>query len=151
MLHESYARDLRSIELSDVPAAITALVDPEHLQQVLFNLWDNSFEHGGASKRSITVLVQAGIEVDSGLPWLELSDNGVGLPAEVLERLFEPFFTTQAAGTGLGLYLSRELCENNTARLNCEIGNASGRERVWQSWYISVVACTLKKKKVHTK
>src|SRR3546814_669415 len=102
MYHESHARDLRSIELADVPAAITVLFDPEHLQQVLFNLWDNSFEHGGASKRSITVLVQAGIEVDSGLPWLELSDNGVGLPAEVLERLFEPFFTTHAAGTGLG-------------------------------------------------
>src|SRR3546814_5467463 len=80
MYHESHARDLRSIELADVPAAITVLFDPEHLQQVLFNLWDNSFEHGGASKRSITVLVQAGIEVDSGLPWLELSDNGVGLP-----------------------------------------------------------------------
>src|SRR3546814_4310030 len=79
MYHESHARDLRSIELADVPAAITVLFDPEHLQQVLFNLWDNSFEHGGASKRSITVLLQAGIEVDSGLPWLELSDNGVGL------------------------------------------------------------------------
>src|SRR3546814_11196462 len=82
MYHESHARDLRSIELADVPAAITVLLDPEHLQQVLFNLWDNSFEHGGARKRSITVLVQAGIEVDRGLPLLELSDNGVGLPAE---------------------------------------------------------------------
>src|SRR3546814_18864070 len=71
MYHESHARDLRSIELADVPAAITVLFDPEHLQQVLFNLWDNSFEHGGASKRSITVLVQAGIEVDSGLPRTE--------------------------------------------------------------------------------
>src|SRR3546814_18151780 len=94
---------------------------------------DNSFEHGGASKRSITVLVQAGIEVDSGLPWLELSDNGVGLPAEVLERLFEPFFTTHAAGNGLGLYLSRELCEYNQDRLNC-VPTRSAEDRVGKKW-----------------
>lgn len=119
LYHESHAHDLRSIELADVPAAVTILFDPEHLQQILFNLWDNSFEHGSAGGRTITVLVQAGIEADSGLPWLELSDNGVGLTADALDRMFEPFFTTHPAGTGLGLYLSRELCEYNQARLSC--------------------------------
>lgn len=125
MYHESHAHELRSIELADVPDAVTILFDPEQLQQVLFNLWDNSFDHGGSDGRTITVLVQAGIEVDSGQPWLELSDNGIGLPAEVLDRVFEPFFTTHASGTGLGLYLSRELCEYNHARLSC-VPSAAG-------------------------
>lgn len=119
LYHEGHAQELRSIELADVPASVVTLFDPDHLQQILFNLWDNSFEHGSTDGRVITVLVQAGIDADSGLPWLELSDNGVGLPADALDRMFEPFFTTHPAGTGLGLYLSRELCEYNQARLSC--------------------------------
>ncbi|NGY05256.1 two-component system sensor histidine kinase NtrB [Solimonas terrae] len=119
LYHESYAQQIRPIELADVPSDLDVLFAPDQLQQVLFNLWDNSFEHGGADGRTITVLLQSGIEADSGLPWLELGDNGVGLPAELLDRVFEPFFTTHAAGTGLGLYLSRELCEYNQARLSC--------------------------------
>ncbi|HET8881045.1 MAG TPA: ATP-binding protein [Solimonas sp.] len=122
LYHESHAQHLRSIELADVPAGLTVLFAPEQLRQVLFNLWDNSFEHGGADGRAITVLLQAGVEPDSGLPWLELSDNGVGLRDELLDRIFEPFFTTHAAGTGLGLYLSRELCEYNQAQLSCVPG-----------------------------
>jgi two-component system sensor histidine kinase PilS (NtrC family) len=49
---------------------------------------------------------------------LEISDNGAGIPADQLGNLFEPFFTTENKGTGLGLYISRELCESNRARLD---------------------------------
>jgi two-component system sensor histidine kinase PilS (NtrC family) len=116
LYHESHAQQLRPIELGDVPEKLAIAFAPDQLQQVLCNLWDNSFEHGGSTT---SVLLEAGIEPGSGLPYLDVSDDGKGVPAELHERLFEPFFTTHHAGTGLGLYLSRELCEYNQARLSC--------------------------------
>jgi len=51
------------------------------------------------------------------LPQLDVRDRGTGVPAGDIDRIFEPFFTTEPNGTGLGLYLSRELCEANGIRL----------------------------------
>jgi two-component system sensor histidine kinase PilS (NtrC family) len=114
LYQEGYPQQPRPIELTEVPAELSVRFDPDHLQQVLFNLWDNSFEHAGG--RSIVALAAAG-QADGGLNWLELRDNGPGIPPELAEQIFEPFFTTAAQGTGLGLYLSRSLCEYNQARL----------------------------------
>ena len=50
---------------------------------------------------------------------LDVVDDGPGLSSEVLQHLFEPFFTTDARGTGLGLYIARELADVNGARLEC--------------------------------
>lgn len=119
LYHESHAQALRPIELIEVPAGLQLMFAPAQLQQVLFNLWDNSFDHGGRDGRAITVLLQAGVEAASGLPYLDVSDNGAGLPQDLFDRIFEPFFTTHHQGTGLGLYLSRELCEYNQAQLRC--------------------------------
>ncbi|MFT4047494.1 MAG: histidine kinase dimerization/phospho-acceptor domain-containing protein [Solimonas sp.] len=119
LYHESHARQPRPIELGDIPAAMQVAFAPDQLQQVLCNLWDNSFEHGAAGGGTVNVLLEAGIEAGSGLPYLDIVDDGRGVPDELRERLFEPFFTTHRAGTGLGLYLSREICEYNRARLSC--------------------------------
>ncbi len=119
LYHEGHARSMRSIELGDVARQIKICFAPEQLQQVLFNLWDNSFEHGAAAGSAITVLLEAGTDAQSGLPYLDVSDDGCGLPAELFDRIFEPFFTTHRAGTGLGLYLCREICEYNHAHLSC--------------------------------
>ena len=48
---------------------------------------------------------------------LHTADNGPGIPADLTQRIFEPFFTARSGGTGLGLYISRELCELNRATL----------------------------------
>jgi two-component system sensor histidine kinase PilS (NtrC family) len=48
---------------------------------------------------------------------LDIIDNGIPIPQEQIEDLFEPFYTTSHTGTGLGLYLARELCEANDAEL----------------------------------
>jgi two-component system sensor histidine kinase PilS (NtrC family) len=48
---------------------------------------------------------------------LDIIDDGPGVPREAQAHLFEPFFTTEAQGTGLGLYIARELCEGNGARI----------------------------------
>ncbi|HNW79390.1 MAG TPA: ATP-binding protein, partial [Candidatus Competibacteraceae bacterium] len=59
-------------------------------------------------------------------PVLEVQDAGPGVPAEHVDRLFEPFFTTRSDGTGLGLYLARELCEANRAQLQYVPGAEGG-------------------------
>ena len=96
--------------------------DASHLQQVLGNLWDNCFEHGGDR---VSVNLRAQRLSRGGPPVLEVADDGPGIPPELHERIFEPFFTTAVQGTGLGLYLARELCAYNQARLAyvpCERG-----------------------------
>lgn len=115
LYQEGYSERPRPIELLDIPADLSISFDPNHLQQVIFNLWDNSFEHGRGDNPM--VLMSAGRLDNGGPAWLEVRDNGPGIPPELHDRIFEPFFTTAVQGTGLGLYLSRELCEYNHARL----------------------------------
>lgn len=87
--------------------------DPSQLQQVIFNLWDNAHNHGQPPVTT-RVFVEGG---NVGLVGLEVQDQGLGLPVHTQEKLFEPFFSTAHQGTGLGLYLAREICEYNQASL----------------------------------
>lgn len=90
--------------------------DPDHLQQVLHNLCGNGLRY--ALRNAAT---QARLELHASRCGqrlqLDISDNGGGISAEQAEHLFEPFFTTEHNGTGLGLYLCRELCEANHASI----------------------------------
>lgn len=86
--------------------------DPGQLHQIVWNLAHNAIQHGGGRLELRIGLTEA------RLPCLEVLDEGSGIPEEVENQMFEPFFTTAASGTGLGLYLSRELCELNDARLS---------------------------------
>lgn len=104
-------------------AALSARFDASHLQQVLFNLFDNAFEHGG---EDIRVTLRCGRLLASRQPYIEVSDNGQGVAAELTDKIFEPFFTTGSRGAGLGLYLARELCEYNQARLTYAPHSAGG-------------------------
>ncbi|HEU0196852.1 MAG TPA: ATP-binding protein [Nevskiaceae bacterium] len=113
---EMHATELRPINLADVAPSLIVSFDDQHLQRLLLNLWDNSFEHGSKDGRRTIVSLEAGT-LDSGQVWLDVVDNGPGIPANLVERVFEPFFTTARSGTGLGLYIARELCEYNRARL----------------------------------
>ncbi|HEY9198772.1 MAG TPA: ATP-binding protein [Gammaproteobacteria bacterium] len=88
--------------------------DPGQLHQVVWNLAHNALTHGGGSLELRLALGAA------RQPCLEVLDRGAGIAAEAEAQIFEPFFTTAASGTGLGLYLARELCELNRARLSYE-------------------------------
>jgi len=112
---EGYPGQDRVIHYDGVGAEFTPRFDASHLQQVLFNLWDNSFLHGGADGRRVQVELATG--AGPGGSFLEVRDNGPGIPADLRDRVFEPFFSTAHTGTGLGLYLARELCAYNRARL----------------------------------
>ncbi|MFT4816816.1 MAG: two-component system sensor histidine kinase PilS (NtrC family) [Pseudohongiellaceae bacterium] len=89
------------------------------LEQVLNNLFDNGLRYSHKKTGSATLLVQAGIESKDGdeLPFLHIIDEGPGINEDEESRLFEPFHTTESSGTGLGLYISKELCEANHSQL----------------------------------
>jgi two-component system sensor histidine kinase PilS (NtrC family) len=96
---------------------VRAEMDPSHLHQILWNLLQNALEHGGANGQAVRVRINTGYLEPGGKPFIEVIDNGPGISPEARENIFEPFFTTAPRGTGLGLYIARELCESNQARL----------------------------------
>ena len=117
---EGHPKRACHIDLEGVQADLTVRFDPNHLQQILLNLWDNSFEHGAAGaggREAVRITLSSGHQAALGHSFLDLQDNGGGIAAEMRDRVFEPFFTTAHKGTGLGLYLAREMCEYNQARL----------------------------------
>ncbi len=99
------------------PADLAVSFDPHQLRQVLWNLCANACQHGAQPGTPPHLELSATIEQGRNRPILEVRDAGPGVAAEHVNRLFEPFFTTRAKGTGLGLYLARELCEANRAHL----------------------------------
>jgi two-component system sensor histidine kinase PilS (NtrC family) len=102
--------------------------DRQHLHQVLWNLMRNAWRHSRKLPGSVRVTVSS-VEPASMLG-LEVADDGPGVSSLSQVHLFEPFFTTEAQGTGLGLYIARELCEGNGARVEYREGGPGGRFRV---------------------
>jgi two-component system sensor histidine kinase PilS (NtrC family) len=90
--------------------------DRNQLNQVLWNLCRNAVRHCTCKPGSIRIVI--GVEY-VGTVKLDVVDDGPGVTPEARGQLFEPFFTTSAGGTGLGLYIARELCEANGATLDC--------------------------------
>ena len=84
---------------------------------MLVNLLTNAIRYASGDVGSIQLFVVADLEDQLELHVL---DDGLGITAEVRAHLFEPFYTTSSRGTGLGLYLARELCLNNRALLDYE-------------------------------
>lgn len=101
------------IRLSGNKQPVQVQMDPDHLHQVVWNLCRNAVRHAGAGAE-ITLRLQSNADQ---LVSLDIMDNGAGVPADKVEQIFEPFFTTESSGTGLGLYLARELCELNRCHL----------------------------------
>ena len=95
--------------------ALGVVFDPEHLRRVLVNLLDNARRHGSAEPGAIVLRLAA---FDGEQALLSVASDGDPIPAEVERHLFEPFFSTRSRGTGLGLYICRELCERYGARID---------------------------------
>jgi two-component system sensor histidine kinase PilS (NtrC family) len=94
-----------------------ALMDRTHLHQIVWNLCDNAVKYASEAAGAISVELFCGKLATSGRPYLDVIDSGPGIEPETVEQIFEPFYTAQVGGTGLGLYISRELCERNGASL----------------------------------
>lgn len=91
--------------------------DPLHLREVIVNLLTNALRYASGEDSSIRI---DAFPVAPGRIELHVQDDGPTISPEVRAHLFEPFYTTSNKGTGLGLYLARELCLNNGAMIDYE-------------------------------
>ncbi len=107
------------IDLKIVTPEVKVNVIEGQLEQVLNNLFDNGLRYSHKQTGSATLYVQAGMDDRDGdlLRYVHIIDDGPGINEEDENQLFEPFHTTESSGTGLGLYISRELCEANQSQL----------------------------------
>jgi two-component system sensor histidine kinase PilS (NtrC family) len=112
---EFVANEAAAAERFSVDAASDASIefDREHLHQVMWNLLRNAVRYAGPQSGAVRIASRR----YAGRVELSVIDNGPGVPPARQGQLFEPFFTTEAKGTGLGLYLARELCAANRATL----------------------------------
>ena len=102
----------------EIPAAPCSVnFDAEQLRQVLVNLINNAQQHGKRAEGELIISVSVECPATDDITIIDVSDNGEPIPQEQIGQLFDPFYTTHNSGTGLGLYLSRELCLNNHANL----------------------------------
>jgi two-component system, NtrC family, sensor histidine kinase PilS len=99
--------------------------DPSHLHQVVWNLCDNGIKFGEL-RDGIGVEITLGRLSAGNRPYLEVADRGPGIEHGVVDRIFEPFFTGRKGGTGLGLFIARELCQLNRAILLYEPRGGDG-------------------------
>jgi two-component system sensor histidine kinase PilS (NtrC family) len=106
------------IETIRVEAEIEATIsfDRSHLNQIMWNLCRNALRYCREKAGSIVVSVHPGPR--QGTLELSVIDDGSGIAESLRAHLFEPFFTTASSGTGLGLYIAREICEANAATLD---------------------------------
>jgi two-component system, NtrC family, sensor histidine kinase PilS len=113
------------IRLQGDPTPLVVRFDPGQLHQVVWNLCDNALKYG-SPQRDSPIDVHFGRLSPNNRPFLEVADRGTGIEEKAVERIFEPFFTGRKGGTGLGLYIARELCQLNRSVLLYEARDGGG-------------------------
>ena len=102
--------------------------DRDHLNQILWNLCRNAWRHCRKQAGSIHIELSTGPNENN--IHLDIFDDGPGVDPQQLKQIFEPFFTTASSGTGLGLYIAREMCETNHASLEYIENPTGGHFRI---------------------
>ena len=100
------------------PQDLQVRIDPSQLSQIITNLSENGLRYSKKLTDKMQLDLVCGWTDDGQHPYVDIIDKGPGVEQEQVEHLFEPFFTSESTGTGLGLYIAKELCESNQARLN---------------------------------
>ncbi len=126
-IHLDSARTRKDASLAEAVDGVNlrCLADPFRLGQVFRNILDNALAAGAPP---VTVEVRAREVVINGRPAVRIAfrDNGPGIPPEVRPRVFDPFYTTKARGTGLGMPIARRIVEAHGGRISLGDGDAPG-------------------------
>ena len=122
---ETMQVSLGEIGVDDDAEELEVRYDPSHLHQVVWNLCDNAIKYG-ESRDGVKVEIRLSRLTPSYRPCLEVADRGAGIEPQAADRIFEPFFTGRKGGTGLGLFIARELCQLNRAILLYEPRSGGG-------------------------
>ena len=105
------------IDIKIHPRDLRILFDPGQLHQVMWNLCSNAINHSGMDAGNIMITIQGNTDDGYGQPYIDIIDNGSGIGEKERSQIFEPFFTTSSSGTGLGLYITKEVIEGNRAKI----------------------------------
>lgn len=109
------------------PSLPLAPLDPGQIKQVLVNLMKNAMQ---AMTQGGRLTLQTG--TSTGGVWVAISDTGPGIPQEMLNRIFEPFYTTKAKGSGLGLMIVQRIVREHNGRIDLESrANEGTTFRLW--------------------
>ncbi|WP_313174509.1 ATP-binding protein [Stenotrophomonas sp.] len=96
--------------------SVVAMMDPRHLHQVLTALVHNALKYGRVADEPARIRIRVASAERNAV--IDVMDRGPGIPDAIATQLFRPFYTTSEHGTGLGLYIARELCRANQAQLD---------------------------------
>jgi two-component system sensor histidine kinase PilS (NtrC family) len=118
--------DTQMLQLHPAEVETEVRVDPTHLHQLMWNLCENAWRYGHPPATPPSIEVRSGRMPVSERPFVEVADRGPGIAAGDTERIFEPFFTAGEGGTGLGLFIARELAQCNRAILVYEPRGGGG-------------------------
>ncbi len=119
----SYKLDGNTVKIGEQEANVSARMDSLQLHQVITNLAENAMRY---SRKEPKIRINYAISKETERPYIDVIDTGPGIPPEDEANLFEPFYTTHTKGTGLGLYIARELCEANQATLSLHSNTPEG-------------------------
>jgi len=122
----SYNLNSDQVILENVDNDIFVLFDSSHLNQVMSNLCTNAISHNDKKIELVKIQIICGYDQQNDQPFIKVIDNGPGIPEEIIEQIFDPFFTTNPKGSGLGLYISKEIIESNRAKIRYARNDESG-------------------------
>jgi two-component system sensor histidine kinase PilS (NtrC family) len=100
------------------PQDATLTFDPKQVFQIINALIENAVKHQPHKAGNLVISLTGGMDSRAGEGYIEVIDNGTSIPSAIVDKLFDPFFTTSNQGTGLGLYIVKELCDANNIRIS---------------------------------
>ena len=114
----SSATEEDDITIDIDPQTLEVMFDKSQLHQILWNLCQNGLRYSKDYPDKPKVELIGGRNPETQRVFLDVIDHGPGINRDSIQHIFEPFFTTDKKGSGLGLYIARELCESNHANLS---------------------------------
>ncbi|MBE9564133.1 MAG: HAMP domain-containing histidine kinase [Proteobacteria bacterium] len=113
----THSLEAYQIQILIEPHDIEISFDSSQLHQVMWNLCSNAINHSNMDISNIMIIIQGGVDDKTGQTYIDIIDNGQGIDEDTQTHIFDPFFTTSSEGTGLGLYITKEVIESNRAKI----------------------------------